>query len=210
MIQKCHRNAWFLDQAFEVRCGRVWVTAQPCGTLQPQHPPCHRLATTVLARVLSRMCGLEVSMQGLCTPGVRWIQLLDGPHYPPPSWGSGSIPWVSTVNVALPENGFLLLISSRQVIAFSTAWLFGEKCHLSALHGGDLLEMLPAGARLRLSCRRHLVGKGENRPKVEEGGCRNSVSLWENCLIQHKAALGHGSSAEPVVWVLAAEFTARK
>lgn len=59
--------------------------------------------------------------------------------------GSGSIPWGSTVNVVPPENAFLLLISSRQVIALSTAWLFGEKCHLSALHGTDLLEMLPAG-----------------------------------------------------------------
>lgn len=105
-------------------------------------------------------------------------------------------PWGSTVNVALPEKGFLLLISSRQVLAFSTAWLFGEKCHLSSLPGGNLVEMLPAGAGLRLSCRRHLVGKGENGPKVKEGGCRNSVSLWENCSIQHKAALGHASRAE--------------
>lgn len=173
--------------------------------------PCHCLATTVLARELSRMSGLKASMQGLCTPGLGWIQLLDGSHYPSPSWGSGSIPWGSTVKVALPENAFLLLIGSRQVIAFSAAWLFGEKCHLSALHRRDLLEMLPAGTRLLLSCRRHLVGKGENRPKVEEGGCRNSDSRWEKCLIQHKAASnGHSCRTEPVVWVLAAEFTAGK
>lgn len=91
-----------------------------------------------------------------------------GPH-----WGSGSIPGESrsesTVNAVLPENAFLLLISSRQIIAFAAAWLFREKkCNLSALHGGDLVEMLRAGvagARSRLSCRRHLVGKGEKDQK---------------------------------------------
>lgn len=155
------------------------------------------------------MSGLEVPIQGWCTPGLRWMQLLDGPVIPLPP-GVWQCPWGSTVNVLLPENSFLLLISSRQVLAFSTAWLFGEKCHLSALHGGNLLEMLPAEAHLRLSCRRHLVGKGENGPEVREGGCRNSISLWENWLMQQKAALGLGSRPEPVVWVFAAEFTARK
>lgn len=181
----------FFTWAFEVSCGRVWVTAQPCQTLQPQHPPCHCRA--------NRACQgaqLDVWAERVRTGLMHtWATASGWPPLPPfPPGGLAASPG----EAQLPENGSLLLISSRQVIAFSkAAWLFGEKCHLSALHGGDLLEMLPAGARL--SCRRHLVGKGENRPKVKEGGCRNSVSLWEYCLIQYKAALGHGSRAEPVV-----------
>lgn len=95
------------------------------------------------------------------------------PHPQPPldllgGWQHPSGRSVGKHNTELPENRLLPLISSRQVIAFAAAWLFGEKCILSALCGGDLVEMLSAGAagaRPRLLCRRHLVGTGEKHRK---------------------------------------------
>lgn len=89
-----------------------------------------------------------------------------------PSWGSGSIlwgsRWESTVNALLPVNGFLLLISSRQVITFAAASLFGEKMSFISPSrrrpGGDAPRWCWRTPP-RLSCRRHLVGKGEKDKK---------------------------------------------